>query len=33
MEVNKITSVFVINEDNALIGAINSNDLMKSKVI
>jgi arabinose-5-phosphate isomerase len=33
MEVNKITSVFVINEKNVLIGAINSNDLMKSKVI
>jgi arabinose-5-phosphate isomerase len=33
MEVNKITSVFVINEMNVLIGAINSNDLMKSKVI
>jgi len=33
MEVNKITSVFVINDENKLIGAINSNDLMKSKVI
>jgi arabinose-5-phosphate isomerase len=33
MEVNKITSVFVINEKDELIGAINSNDLMKSKVI
>jgi len=33
MEVNKITSVFVVDENGKLIGAINSNDLMKSKVI
>lgn len=33
MEVNKITSVFVVDEENKLVGAINSNDLMKSKVI
>ncbi len=33
MEVNKITSVFVVDEQGKLIGALNSNDLMKSKVI
>ncbi len=33
MEVNQITSVFVVDDDGKLIGAINSNDLMKSKVI
>lgn len=33
MEVNQITSVFVVDNENMLIGAINSNDLMKSKVI
>jgi len=33
MEVNKITSVFVVNSQGKLVGAINSNDLMKNKVI
>ena len=33
MEVNQITSVFVVDDEGKLIGAINSNDLMKSKVI
>jgi arabinose-5-phosphate isomerase len=33
MEVNKITSVFVVNSLGKLVGAVNSNDLMKNKVI
>ena len=33
MEVNKITSVFVVNSQGKLVGAVNSNDLMKNKVI
>jgi len=33
MEDKRITSVFVIDDEGRLVGAINSNDLMKSKVI
>jgi arabinose-5-phosphate isomerase len=33
MEEHRITSVLVVNEHDALCGAINSNDLMRAKVI
>ena len=33
MEANRITSVLVVNESGCLIGALNSNDLMRAKVI
>jgi arabinose-5-phosphate isomerase len=33
MESNRITSVLVVNADGRLIGALNSNDLMRAKVI
>jgi len=33
MEANRITSVLVLDEDGKLIGALNSNDLMRAKVI
>lgn len=33
MEERRVTSVLVVNEDNRLCGALNSNDLMRAKVI
>jgi arabinose-5-phosphate isomerase len=33
MEAHRITSVLVVNEQGALVGALNSNDLMRAKVI
>ena len=33
MEANRITSVLVVNEAGQLVGALNSNDLMRAKVI
>ena len=33
MEANRITSVLVVNESGQLVGALNSHDLMKAKVI
>jgi arabinose-5-phosphate isomerase len=33
MEKHRITSVLVLDEDGRLIGAVNSNDLMRAKVI
>ncbi|MBS0444671.1 MAG: KpsF/GutQ family sugar-phosphate isomerase [Proteobacteria bacterium] len=33
MELHRITSVLVVDEEGALIGALNSNDLMRAKVI
>jgi arabinose-5-phosphate isomerase len=33
MEQFRITSVLVVNESGALCGALNSNDLMRAKVI
>jgi arabinose-5-phosphate isomerase len=33
MELHRITSVLVVDEDGALCGAINTNDLMRAKVI
>ena len=33
MEQHRITSVIVVDEDGALVGALNSNDLMRAKVI
>jgi arabinose-5-phosphate isomerase len=33
MEEHRITSVLVVDEHDALCGAINSNDLMRAKVI
>ena len=33
METNRITSVLVLDEDGKLVGALNSNDLMRAKVI
>jgi arabinose-5-phosphate isomerase len=33
MEQFKITSVLVVNDANALCGALNTNDLMRAKVI
>ena len=33
MEANRITSVLVVNDSGCLIGALNSNDLMRAKVI
>jgi arabinose-5-phosphate isomerase len=33
MEQHRITSVLVIDDDGRLVGALNSNDLMRAKVI
>jgi arabinose-5-phosphate isomerase len=33
MEQHRITSVLVLDESDGLIGALNSNDLMRAKVI
>jgi arabinose-5-phosphate isomerase len=33
MEANRITSVLVVDARGCLIGALNSNDLMRAKVI
>jgi arabinose-5-phosphate isomerase len=33
MEQKRITSVLVVNEQNQLCGVVNSNDLMRAKVI
>ena len=33
MEQHKITSVLVVDEQSRLVGALNSNDLMRAKVI
>jgi arabinose-5-phosphate isomerase len=33
MEASRITSVLVVDADGRLIGALNTNDLMRSKVI
>jgi arabinose-5-phosphate isomerase len=33
MEAQRITSVLVVDGDDRLIGALNSNDLMRAKVI
>ena len=33
MEQSRITSVLVVDENDVLCGALNSNDLMRSKVI
>jgi hypothetical protein len=33
MELHSITSVLVVDEQGALVGALNSNDLMRAKVI
>lgn len=33
MEAHRITSVLVVDEDGVLVGAVNSNDLMRAKVI
>ena len=33
MEQHRITSVLVVNEAGLLVGALNSNDLMRAKVI
>ena len=33
MELHRITSVLVVNEQDTLCGAINTNDLMRAKVI
>ena len=33
MELHRVTSVLVVDEQGALVGALNSNDLMRAKVI
>jgi arabinose-5-phosphate isomerase len=33
MEASRITSVLVVDDTGALVGALNSNDLMRAKVI
>jgi arabinose-5-phosphate isomerase len=33
MELHRITNVLVVDAGNVLVGAINSNDLMRAKVI
>jgi hypothetical protein len=33
MELKRITSVLVVDENNILCGVVNSNDLMRAKVI
>jgi arabinose-5-phosphate isomerase len=33
MELHRITSVLVVDAQGALVGALNSNDLMRAKVI
>jgi arabinose-5-phosphate isomerase len=33
MELHRITSVLVVDEAGLLVGALNSNDLMRAKVI